>query len=41
MLGVKSDNEIEYAALIKGLEKGLGIEISKLLVYGDVKLVIK
>ena len=39
--GVKSNNEAKYAALIKGLEKGLDLGISKLLVYGDAMLIIK
>ena len=38
---MKSNNEAKYAALIKGLEKGLDLGISKLLVYGDAMLIVK
>ena len=37
----KSNNEAEYAALIKGLEVCLELGITRLCVYGDVMLIIK
>ena len=41
LLGVKSNNKVEYAALIRGLEKCFQLGISNLLVYGDAMLIIK
>lgn len=35
-----SNNEIEYGALITGLELALEIPIEDLIIYGDSKLVI-
>ena len=37
----KSNNEAEYAALIKGLEVCLDLGITCLCVYGDAMLIIK
>ena len=37
----KSNNEAEYAALIKGLEVCLELGITRLCVYGDAMLIIK
>ena len=41
LLNVSSNNEVEYAALIAGLEWCVSNEIGRLKVYGDSMLIVK
>ena len=41
LLDVSSNNETEYAALLKGLEWCVSNNITRLNVYGDSMLIIK
>jgi len=40
-IGIKTNNESEYLALIEGLNEAINMNISEILVFGDSQLVIK